>query len=140
MDTFITMSFPSEIRYARLASNAASMVAEIFSRQVGIWEKRQEFCHAFELSVAEAFSNSVRNAANPETDGQIIICFSSDQNELMVSVRDTNPAFDPDIPAPDILSYPDRGYGLLLIRQLMDQVLYSRENDMNLLSMIKKAG
>lgn len=140
MNTFMTMSLPSDIHYARIASKTAMMVAEFFSGQSGIAEKREEFCHAFELAVAEAFANSVFNAAPQEKERQVMISFSSEKSELMVSVSDANPEFDPEMQAPDILSYPEHGYGLVLIRQLMDSVRYSRQDGMNQLSMIKNAG
>jgi len=39
----------------------------------------------------------------------------------------------------DITSYPEKGFGLLLIRQLMDSISYTRENGTNRISMTKQA-
>lgn len=138
MNTILTMCLPAEIRFSRLVSGTAGKIAEIFSADAGCSGDTDGFIHAFELSVAEAFSNAVRHAGSPERPGKVNLSFSSGSDGLTVSVSDTNPAFLPEVPAPDIFSYPERGYGLFLIHQLMDEVRYSRDSGINLLSMTKK--
>lgn len=139
MSASITMNLPSDIRYVRIASNTARSVAELFSGENGGEEgKYEEFRNAFELAVTEAFSNSVRHGNSPDKGRQIFITFSPENEGLTASVADTNPAFNPEIPPPDIFSYPESGYGLLMIRQLMDEIRYSRKDGNNTLTMHKK--
>ncbi len=136
MKAMITL--PAEILYVRFASITAWMLAEIFAESLNAKESAAEFCHAFELSVSEAFTNAVRYAEPPEAEKKITITFSSQSNQLTVSVSDTNAPFKLDTPAPDISSYPEKGFGLFLIRQLMDTVSYSRQENINLISMTKR--
>ena len=137
MITMITL--PAEIRFVRLASLVALKVAEIFIDSLNPSQSDAGFCDAFELSVSEAFTNSVRYAKHPEQDKTITISFDSDNDKLTVSVSDTNSPFNPDTPLPDFSTYPENGYGLLLIRQLMDSISYTREEGTNRISMTKQA-
>ncbi|NTV93743.1 MAG: ATP-binding protein [Chlorobiaceae bacterium] len=138
MNTMITMTLPAEIRYVRLASLTAAKVAEIFSASFTAADNADGFCHAFELSVSEAFTNAVRYAVSSDQENMVTINFKGDRNRLTVSVSDSNPPFDPEFPSPDINSYPESGFGLLLIRRLMDTVTYTREDGRNLISMTKQ--
>ena len=66
MKAMITL--PAEILYVRFASITAWMLAEIFAESLNAKESAAEFCHAFELSVSEAFTNAVRYAEPPEAE------------------------------------------------------------------------
>ncbi len=136
MNALITL--PAEICFIRLASLTALKVAEIFSDSLNTRRNDEDFCHAFELSVSEAFTNSVRYADPSGVDNMITISFSSDNNKLTASISDSNPPFNPDPTPVDITNYPERGFGLLLIRQLMDSVTYTRDNGINQISLTKQ--
>jgi serine/threonine-protein kinase RsbW len=133
------ITLPAEICYLRIASLTALQVAEIFIESINANQIDTDFAHAFELSVSEAFSNSVFYADESAQENMITMTFSSDTNKLTVSICDTNPPFNPDPPPVDITSYPEKGFGLLLIRQLMDSISYTRENGTNRISMTKQA-
>ncbi len=132
------ITLPAEIRFVRLASLTALKVAEVFSNSLNTKQSDEGFCHAFELSVSEAFTNSVRYAVPSGEDTMITLSFSSDNNKLTASISDSNPPFNPDPTPVDISSYPERGFGLLLIRQLMDSVTYTRDNGTNRISLTKQ--
>jgi len=132
------MTLPSDIRYVRLASLAALKIAEIFTECINTKMGNEDFCHAFELSVSEAFTNSVLHAEPSEQENTIILSFCSNSNNLTVTVSDSNPPFAIGAPSLDISSYPENGYGLFLIHQLMDNVSYARENGTNRVSMTKQ--
>jgi len=130
---------PADIRYLHLASLTALKVAEIFADSLKTAKGSAEFCHAFELSVTEAFANAVNYSKDTAPENMVHITYSSEGKNLTVSVSDNNQPFDPDTPAPDISTYPDKGFGLLLIHRLMDSVSYTREHGINLISMTKQA-
>jgi len=134
------ITLPAEIRFVRLASLTALKVAELFEESLQIKQSDVDFCHAFELSVSEAFTNSASYADRSKEDNMITLSFSSDNNKLTVSISDSNPPFNPDPTPVDITNYPEKGFGLLLIRQLMDSVSYSREQGTNRISMTKQSG
>lgn len=139
MKTLITLTLPGEIRYTRLASLTARQTAELFAESFDTAHKIAGFSHAFELSISEAFANAARYGESEKSPQQVIIHFSVEGSSLTASVSDTNPPFNPDdTKEPDIDSYPESGYGLLLIRKLMDRTIWSRENGINTITMSKK--
>ncbi len=138
MNPIVTLTLQADLRYLRIAAITASNVAEIFADIACTEGNIAEFCHAYELSVSEAFTNSVRYAEPSQEKKQVTICFWSDNGTLVVNIIDNNPQFDPITDAPDINSYPEGGYGLFLIHRLMDKVSYSRIDDSNMLTMTKQ--
>ncbi len=139
MNPILTLTLQADLRYVRIASITACNVAEIFAEFNCNAADISEFCHAYELAVSEAFTNSVRHAEPSQPETQVTMRVSSENSILAVCIIDANPPFNPVTQAPDINSYPEGGYGLFLIHQLMDTVSYARENDTNMLSMTKKA-
>ncbi len=134
----ISITLNADIVYTRIASQVAGAAAEVYANEVGITGNIAEFCHAFELSVSESFTNSVRHA-NHQADGDVTINFFTDAKGLTAVVSDTNPEFNPVTPPPDVTLYPEGGYGLFIIHKLMDAISYSRKNDRNILTMTKSA-
>ena len=139
MNPIITLILQANLSYLRIASIMACNVAEIFADIACNTTDIAEFCHAYELAVSEAFTNSVRYAETSHPEKQVTIRFSSDNSALAVSIIDTNPQFNPVTQAPDISCYPEGGYGLFLIHRLMDTVSYSRQDNTNILTMTKQA-
>jgi serine/threonine-protein kinase RsbW len=137
MNSIITLTLPSDLMFTRFASQAAANAAWLLISSCNADTGNWKFTHAFELAVSEAFTNAVvyaeRHNAQP-----VIITFIFEQQQLTVTVRDTNPQFSTETPIPDIDNYPEKGYGLLLIRNVMDAVTCSRENGANILSMSKQ--
>ncbi len=133
-----TIILPAEMCYLRLATVTAWTAAEIFSNSLNAENGIHDFCHAFKLAVCETFSNSVRHAVHSKEEKNVTIRFSSSNDRLTALVSDSNLPFDPVITLPDIEKYPEGGFGLFLIRQLMDEVVFTRENGMNLVAMTKK--
>jgi serine/threonine-protein kinase RsbW len=140
MKNIISLTLQGDLNYTRIASLIACNIAEIIATSAGEYSNIAEFCHAFELSVSESFTNSVRYADCPKEDKQIMISFSSNEDELIATVIDTNQQFNPQTNAPDISSYPEGGYGLFIINRLMDTVSYSRSDGKNILVMSKHMG
>lgn len=137
-DSTITLSLPGSIRFTRLASLTASKTAELFLSSMKVSKGTDDFQHAFELSVSEAFTNAARYALPSSHPQPVTISFRFEEKQLTVSVTDSNPAFTIESPVPDIENYPEGGYGLLLIRSLMDTVSCRRENNTNTITMSKQ--
>jgi anti-sigma regulatory factor (Ser/Thr protein kinase) len=138
MNRFISITLQADLAYTRIVSSLAGQVAESFASNAGMTGNIQEFCHAFELSASESFTNSVRYGDPSDTERKITVDFSTVGDSLTVMVTDTNPGFEPHPPAPDIASYPEKGYGLFIIARMMDEVSYSRVEGKNTLSMSKQ--
>lgn len=94
-----------------------------------------------ELATEEALVN-IFNYAYPDHKGDVeVICNSVNNETLAIDIVDSGIPFDPfsinnpDI-AGDISSREIGGLGIFLIKRLMDEVHYRRENGKNILSLI----
>lgn len=84
------------------------------------------------LAVDEATANVVEHAYGSGT-GPIEIVFELDDKRLVVRIRDNGAKFNStEIPTPDIREHIAKGmkggYGLFLMRKIMDEVRYSLES------------
>ncbi len=82
------------------------------------------------------------HANDPEHEFEVVL--DSDSETLTIELRDEGPAFNPltDSPEPDIESgvedRPVGGLGIYLVRTMMDELSYRRENDKNVLTIVKR--
>ena len=96
-----------------------------------------------QLSAEEVLVNII-NYAYPDTEGEIEIAVTPlAQGGLEVTITDSGRAFDPLVmPDPDIKAPLEQrkigGLGIYLLRRLMDQVTYKRQDNRNILTFIKK--
>ena len=104
---------------------------------------QSKFLHQIELSAEEALSNIIRhgygqNLGNIEISIKII-----PESLIEIRIRDWGPPFNPltykrepslDVPVEEI---KEGGLGIFFFTQLLDDVLYERDNTSNLLIFIK---
>jgi len=95
------------------------------------------------LAVDEACTNIIKHAYEWKTGKPIHIQLAMRGNEMLVSIIDEGKSFDPagyKMPSmQDQLNQKKRsGYGILLIRKLMDHVEYRKRNSRNEIRMTKK--
>jgi serine/threonine-protein kinase RsbW len=108
------------------------------ARKLGFSGKRVK---EIELATEEALVNII-HYAYPDLQGDIEVrCMQGPSSQFVIDIEDTGIAFnmlslkDPDISA----SISDReigGLGVFLIRKLMDDVHYRRDNEKNILRLI----
>ena len=94
------------------------------------------------LVLEEAITNIINYGFVDAAVHIISLEFSRTTERLQVQISDDGKAFDPTAASePDInLPVEDRpvgGLGILLVKSFMDKVAYRRENDMNILTLIK---
>jgi len=94
------------------------------------------------LAVDEACSNVVRHAYPNRDDGEVRITCKIDKKGMIVTIQDQGKGFIPDSYKEPSLSdsIKDRrggGYGVMLIRKLMDEVEYRTRNHKNEVRMTK---
>ncbi len=138
MKKILTLTLQGDLIYVKAASVIAGNIAEIFAHKAHATSNIAEFAHAFELSISESFTNSVRYADPSDKGKKVAITFTTNKQELTAAVIDSNPQFNPQTQPPVISSYPEGGYGLFLINHLMDKVTYSRSKGKNTLLMSKQ--
>lgn len=101
--------------------------------------------HKIVVAVDEALANVVEHAYN-DGPGQIQLVFELDAERLLVAIRDNGAKFDPGekITTPEDIQRSIKlglkgGYGLFLMRQIMDEVRFSDASDfVNELIMVKR--
>lgn len=94
-----------------------------------------------QLACEEVLVNVI-NYAYPGKNGDLEIAIESVEKGLKITVADSGIPFDPlSLPMPDINAPMEErrigGLGIYLMRKIMDEVTYRRENDRNILTMVK---
>lgn len=138
----LSISMPAELtEIARATTAAARFAADCLPEHVAAaGDSGEEFIAAVELAAGEACTNAIRHAPQQKDDpGEVCVDFFSDGIELKVEIRDQNPPFDLDaIPEPDFASVPENGYGIYLMKSLMDEVSCRYQRGWNILVMKKR--
>lgn len=101
-----------------------------------------EIANACELAIDELTTNIIFYAY-PGRSGTIQISCEIDEEWIDLSIRDRGTPFNPlSVPEPDIFSDADErkigGLGVHLVRCLMDDVMYSRQGEENVLMLRKR--
>lgn len=107
------------------------------------WELPMALTMNLNLVLEEAVSNVIFYAFNPDEKHDINISLSLELNKLTIEITDDGIAFDPTLREQPDLTLPAEerpigGLGIFLISKIMDSVIYSRQNNMNKLTLIKK--
>jgi serine/threonine-protein kinase RsbW len=95
-----------------------------------------------ELSIYEACANVIEHAYANNPDNYIDLKITVELDRLVVTIRDDGGAFEPsslkekDI-AKIIETEQDGGLGMHIIEACMDEILYRRQGDENILELIK---
>ncbi len=97
-----------------------------------------------ELATDEIFTNIASYAYGKEK-GEVEVTIRSDEHSITITLTDSGAPFNPlSLPSPDTtLGIDERkigGLGIYLVRELMDNVTYLRENGRNILTIVKRGG
>lgn len=95
------------------------------------------------LVLEEAVSNVIFYAFKDQEKHEINITISFEKNILTIEISDEGAPFDPTtLQKPDLTlpaeERPIGGLGIFLITKIMDSMNYSRHNNKNILTLIKK--
>jgi serine/threonine-protein kinase RsbW len=97
-----------------------------------------------QLATDEAVTNAILHGYEGK-EGEVHVVAEADDQEVMVVVEDRAPAFDPvsfvsrDV-SQDGDDRPIGGLGLILIRNVMDEVSYEHRDGKNIFTMVKRRG
>ena len=129
----ITLKFIKRIDYLHMATALAREVCVTIHAI-----NDNNFKNAVELSVNEACVNAIKHSGDADTSRTVNLSFCVFDDRLVINLKEQGPGYDIDnIPIPEIEKHPECGYGIYLIKTMMDKVVYERENDWNILSMTK---
>jgi serine/threonine-protein kinase RsbW len=119
----------------------------LIKESIGEIMKEGGFCHRevleVQLAVEEACANIVLHAYEVRT-GFIYVLVSVEKDKLKIMIEDDGPPFDPTrymtlhCTNRNDIDGPVGGWGIGLIRKLMDEITYERLPGKNILCLVKK--
>ena len=122
-----TLLIPSQLDKIQWASR---QILECLEKEN--WDRGTLF--AVRLSVEEALSNAIQhgNRCDPAKNVRLQFDLGRRQHQVTITVEDDGRGFKPSV------DLPSKGYGLILMQQLMDKVRFNARG--NQVKMIKKCG
>ncbi len=130
----VALQFVQRLDYLRLAAGISRLICTTLPEV----EMAEEFVDKIELAVSEACTNAIRHTQDPAAEARVAIRFEVHRDRLVVEVSDQGSGFELDkVPMPDFDRHPESGYGVFLIRTVMDEVFYTRGGEYNTLTMTK---
>jgi serine/threonine-protein kinase RsbW len=118
------------------------VLAEKIEALAESWELSMPLAMNINLALEEAISNVIFYAFDDEKEHDIKIVLSLENKTLTIEIIDDGKPFDPTARQQPDVSLPaeDRpigGLGIFLIRKMMDNVTYTRHNNLNTLTLLK---
>ena len=112
-------TFSGDYRNVPLARNAVAS----FARICGFSNAEVD---DIRLATGEAIANAVEHGRNPKQSGFSVRCMFLDE-ELTIEIRDNGEGFEDDEKSQlDLLDERTRGFGIFLMRRLMDRVNFDK--------------
>ena len=103
----------------------------------------RELVHAVELSVNETLTNIISYAYRDDTQHEIVVELLAQPERICVRIEDDGVPFDPlkapiAAPSESLAESSHTGRGILLMRNLMDELHYERGDNRNSLTMVAR--
>jgi len=123
-DKTVELSLPNVVGYERIAMGCS----ETFAKNLGFKPERIE---DLKTAVAEACLNAMRHGNKDQTDARVVVVMNYIDDSFQVEVWDKGEGInqfpgDPDIDKIINEIDPAVGFGLFLIRKLVDEVEFNR--------------
>ena len=133
--TFITLDIPATLSHVHILSLCTCALVESVS---GLAEPAVTL-YNLELALQEVAVNIVKHAyAHREGRIQMTLHLDVQPTRLTILLHDTGEPFDPTlVPLPKLGELQEHGFGLFLMRQLMDEVEYSHSASGNIWKLVK---
>jgi serine/threonine-protein kinase RsbW len=130
----LTLKFMQHLNHLNLATGAARLVCETIKTP----DLPRGFADEVELAVSEGCTNAIQHAASNGASARVIVRFEVHETHLVVEISDQGAGFDLEkVREPEFEQHPEGGYGLYIIRKMMDEVQYARDGELNTLTMKK---
>ena len=117
----LELSFPADRRFIGLVGAVVQELCQLLPTMpaTGVYN--------VQLAVDEAVVNVISHAYGDDPDGRVQMVLETWPDRLVIQIRDWGESFDPaSIPEPTLGRLGERGYGMYLIRRLVDQVIYEQ--------------
>lgn len=117
----LTLTAPNHIKYLQLIEACVAELCQIVGRP-------PEEAYALQLAIHEACTNVIEHAHGGDASAQVKLSFALGDDCLEIDVYDWGKGFDLTLVAnhePETLH--ERGYGLAIIKGVMNEVSYVRD-------------
>jgi serine/threonine-protein kinase RsbW len=134
-DDVVWLELPARLQYLNVLGVA---IAEILGRVQQLSDPQQTI-YNIQLAVHEGCTNIVDHAYESQ-NGRITVKLMLDWQplRLIIELLDTGKAFDfTSLSEPDLEDHHVRGYGIFIMQQLMDEVVYESRADHNYWRLVK---
>lgn len=111
----IKISIPSELGYEKIPISAAAFTAQ----KIGFSSDRIE---NLKMAMGEAVTNAIEHGNQLNVDEKVIVVLTEEASSLTLEVFDQGQKPIPEIPTKRQDREDNRGWGMLLIKDLVDEV------------------
>ena len=132
----IRLDLPASHKYLSILS---ACIAELLVRVENI-DEREALTYNVQLAAHEACANIIDHAYAGQLERRIVITLTlaASPRRLIIDLHDTGCSFDlASVPEPNLDEAHVRGYGLFLMRSLVDEVTYVPRPEGNHWSLVK---
>ncbi len=127
------IELPAVIESLRIAAPFTEAVL----RELPDMPERERLRHDLALVSSEALTNALNHGKN--AGSPVRLTYALDSDGIMITVTDRGSGFDPDsVSQPDFDKRPEGGYGIYIMKTIMDDVRYEKGIDGNNLILTKK--
>lgn len=136
--TTILLDLPASVRYLSVLSACLAETLAHIDVLSGVPD-RQTFIYNIQLATHEICANVIEHAYRGDRGGRLTIQLTWDVSEFAADIHDTGAAFDlAAVSSRQPEAMQERGYGLFLVRNLMDEVTYQSDRSGNHWRLIKR--
>jgi len=126
-DQTVELNLPSKLGYERVAIGGLAA----FAKSVGFSSPRLE---DLKTSVAEACTNAMQHGNKGKPEARVLVTAKFQDNALWISVFDEGNGLKAELKDPDIERIiesldPPVGFGVFLMRRLMDEVEFNKTSN-----------
>lgn len=123
--------------------NELEKVAAFLEDFAGIHALSNDVLFDINLSVDELVTNAINYGVHKENDDLMELEINQDGNSVIVVLKDAGVPFNPfELPEPDLTLPVEKkstgGLGIYFVKRKMDEWNYSRENNYNIIRLVKR--
>jgi serine/threonine-protein kinase RsbW len=131
----VDVVIPTHTKYLDLIGSIGERVARELDSYSG---DREALAYQLNLVLTEATANVIKHAKDDNEKDTVRISIHLSEKVLNIKVYDHGQGFDlSTVPEPDFDNPKENGMGLFFIRSTMDSVKYTRNDDENVLEIVK---
>lgn len=134
-DIQVDVIIPTQTKYLDLIGSIGERIGKDLETFEG---DREALAYHLNLVLTEATINAIKHANYKDTEDTVRITIQIQENAVIIRVYDHGQGFDlENVPVPDFENPKESGMGIFFIKTLMDSVTYTRQDDCNVLEIVK---